>query len=131
MAGVVGEVDAGDQAGEGAGEQVDGQRVAVHLGEERDDEGGEAAERAPVTPRLRVVEADREDDKQQRVEDDESPEPVAVVAHRQPLPTGVCSSASRSSILRSSSSRWRRSASSDVPELELVWPWQPLAMPCV
>src|SRR5680860_1384325 len=39
MAGVMGEVDPGDQARERPGQQVDRQRVAVHLGEEGDDEG--------------------------------------------------------------------------------------------
>jgi hypothetical protein len=59
--GVMRQVDAGDDDGERSREQVDRQRVAVHLGEERNDKGGEAAEGAPVTLRLRMEEADRGD----------------------------------------------------------------------
>ncbi|KKS20876.1 MAG: hypothetical protein UU78_C0049G0001 [Candidatus Roizmanbacteria bacterium GW2011_GWC2_41_7] len=49
MTGVVREkVDTRIAAAEPAGEEVDGQRETVHLGEQRDEKCRERAERAPV-----------------------------------------------------------------------------------
>ncbi len=72
MAGVVAEpIDAWEARRQPAREQIDRQREAVHLGEQRDEEGGERAERAPVALRLRPREAERENDEDERIDDHE------------------------------------------------------------
>src|SRR5262249_28190658 len=67
-----------------AREQVNGQRKAVHFGEQRHQEGREGAKRAPVPCIARVREAEGEDDEDCRVEHYERPEAVgrSVVVHR-------------------------------------------------
>ena len=65
------EVDAGEPCPQPAGQQVEGQRVAVHLGEQRHQESGEGAEGAPVAARPRLGEAEREEDEDQRIDDDQ------------------------------------------------------------
>jgi hypothetical protein len=57
--------------GEPAGQQVDGEREAVHFDEKRDDESREAAKRAPVAFGSWLEEAEREQDENGRVDDHE------------------------------------------------------------
>ncbi len=52
------------------GQQVDGQWKSIHLHEERDDEGREGPKRPPITRRLRLEEAEREDDEDERIDHD-------------------------------------------------------------
>ena len=73
VAAAVGEVHPRDEPGERTGQKVDGERVTVHLGEERHDEAGEAYERAPVVLGTGPEEARGESDREHRVEDDEPP----------------------------------------------------------
>src|SRR5574338_1140052 len=55
VAGIVGEpVRPRKAAGEPAGEEIDGQREAVHLGEQRHQKGRKGPERAPVAWALRL-----------------------------------------------------------------------------
>src|SRR5262245_55977161 len=77
VGGVVRErVESRDVVDEPSPEEVDGERPAVHLREESHDERGEAAERAPVSPRARLREAEREENEDQRVHDDERPQAI-------------------------------------------------------
>src|SRR5574337_593757 len=69
-------VNVGELAGEPAGEQVDGQREAVHLREQGHQEGRKGTEGAPVALRLRLGEAEGEDDEDGRVDDDQRPQAV-------------------------------------------------------
>src|SRR6266511_3248929 len=68
-----------------AGEEIDGQREAIHLGEQCDEEGAERAERAPVAFRPRLEEAEGEKDEYGRVDNNKRPEAVGrnVVVHGQ------------------------------------------------
>src|SRR3546814_180128 len=77
MPGIVREpVDFGIAALQPAREKVDRQGEAVHLGEERDEEGAEGTERAPVALGLRLEEAEGEEDEDRRVDDCQEPKAV-------------------------------------------------------
>src|SRR3546814_16453841 len=54
----------------------DRQGEAVHLGEERDEEGAEGTERAPVALGLRLEGAEGEEDEDRRVDDCQEPKAV-------------------------------------------------------
>src|SRR3989304_5430727 len=79
MPGVVGEkIDSRKPAREPTRKQVDRQRIAVHFGEERHQEGRERAERPPVARALWLGETEREDDEDERIDDHQRPEAVSL-----------------------------------------------------
>jgi hypothetical protein len=51
--------------------QVDRQRKSVHLDEERNNEGGKSAESSPVPLGSGLEKAEREDDEQSRVDNNQ------------------------------------------------------------
>src|SRR6266540_1136394 len=57
-------------------EEIDGEREAVHLGEQRHQEGAERAERSPVAARPWLEEAVGEQDEHDGVYEDESPQAI-------------------------------------------------------
>jgi len=78
MAGIVRKpVDVGEVLGQPAGQQIDRQREAVHLGKERHEECREQSEGAPIPPGRRLEEAGCEENEEGRVDDDERPQPIA------------------------------------------------------
>lgn len=66
-------VDPGEARLQPAGQHVDGQRETVHFGEERDHEGAEGPEGAPVAGRHGLREAEGEADEDRRVEERVAP----------------------------------------------------------
>ena len=70
------QIDARESGLQPAGHHVDGQREAIHLDEERNDEGGECAEGPPVTCGLGFEEAEREHQEDGRIENDERPQTI-------------------------------------------------------
>src|SRR6516164_2164585 len=82
-------VDARIGAANPSREEVDRKREAVHLGEQRDDEGRKGAERTPVAARLRLREAEGENDKHCGVDDHPPPEAIgghSLMRHGLPSP---------------------------------------------
>lgn len=70
------EIEAGIPAEEPSGEEVDREREAIHLREERDDECGERPECPPIARRCGRREAEREDEEDGDVGDRDPPEAV-------------------------------------------------------
>ena len=79
------QIDAGKLRAEPAREQVDGQRKAIHLGEQRHDEGRVGTEAAPVAQVRGLEEAVGEPDEDDAVDDHQAPEAIVIagaVHHR-------------------------------------------------
>lgn len=77
MPGIMGKpVDAGVAGLQPPGEEIDGERKAVHLRKQGDQERTERSERSPVAIGPRLEEAVGKKNEDQRVDDHQSPEPV-------------------------------------------------------
>ena len=77
-------VERGEAAAGPAGQQIKRQRKAIHLDKKSDDERRESAQRAPIARRLRLEEAEGEQDEHGRVDAGQQPQALGrdVTGHR-------------------------------------------------